>query len=159
MVLVKGVKTIATDNNPAPHTTQLQTPQQTHEPNMITDIVTRTSHYDFKATITRLTQAIADKNLTLFSTIDHAQAAHDVGLKLPPTQVLIFGTPVGGTPIMQTHPRVALDLPFRVLIAQNIDKSVSVSYHPANTLAKHGLNQEQIDKLNHLAKLVDAVIQ
>lgn len=122
------------------------------------DIVQIASQYDFEETIQRLKKSIAAKGLTLFATINHAQAAHQVGLDLPPKTVLIFGSPIAGTPIMQEHPSVALDLPFRVLVAEGEDHGVYVSYHSPKSLAVHQLSEKQLSLLSKLAALVNNTV-
>lgn len=93
----------------------------------------------------RLIQAVSKNGLVLFGEFDHAKAAHDAGLSMPPTTVLVFGNPRGGTPLM-----LALDLPFRVLISQLPDRQVNVSYHPAEELKRYGLNAASLQALKNL---------
>lgn len=117
-------------------------------------IVKTYSAYDYPQTRSRLMQAVADHGLVLFGEFDHARAAQDVNLKMPPTTVLVFGNPKGGTPLMLTHPELALDLPFRVLISQQADGRTLVSYHPAETLQRYGLDTAAIQALKKLEQLV-----
>ncbi|AIE08486.1 DUF302 domain-containing protein [Salmonella enterica subsp. enterica serovar Infantis] len=99
--------------------------------------------------------AVADHGLVLFGEFDHARAAQNVNLKMPPTTVLVFGNPKGGTPLMLAHPELALDLPFRVLISQQADGRTLVSYHPAETLQRYGLDAADIQALKKLEQLVE----
>lgn len=87
------------------------------------------AHY-FAQTLTRLEEAVTRSGLTIFARIDHAGAAQKVGLTMPPTTVLIYGNPQGGTPIMLTTPRSAIDLPLRVLVREDKDGRVLVGFHP-----------------------------
>ncbi|HAU3239970.1 TPA: DUF302 domain-containing protein [Salmonella enterica subsp. diarizonae serovar 50:k:z35] len=121
-------------------------------------IVKTYSAYDYPQTRSRLMQAVADHGLVLFGEFDHARAAQDVNLKMPPTMVLVFGNPKGGTPLMLTHPELALDLPFRVLISQQADGRTLVSYHPAETLQRYGLDTAAIQALKKLEQLVEKSI-
>jgi uncharacterized protein (DUF302 family) len=89
-----------------------------------------TSAYDFETTMTRLTAAIAHAGLKLFARIDHAGAAHEFGLDMPPTVVLIYGHPKGGTPIMLAHPDAALDLPLKLLIREQANQQTTLLYRP-----------------------------
>lgn len=123
------------------------------------DIVQTVSKYNFEETIQRLKKSIDAKGLTLFAVINHTAAAKKVKLNLLPNTVLIFGSPVAGTPIMQEHPSVALDLPFRVLISETKDNIVYVSYHSPKSLAVHRLSDKQLSLLSNLAKLVDNTIK
>lgn len=116
------------------------------------------SAYDYPQTRLRLMKAVADNGLVLFGEFDHARAAQNVNLKMPPTTVLVFGNPKGGTPLMLEHPELALDLPFRVLIRQQADGRTLVSYHPAETLQRYGLDAAAIQALKKLEKLVEKSI-
>ena len=91
------------------------------------------SAHDFAETVSRLEQAIEKTGLTVFARLDHQGAARDVGLTMPPTLVLIYGNPRGGTPIMLAAPRAALDLPLRVLVREDQGR-VLVGFHPIDTL-------------------------
>lgn len=115
------------------------------------------SAYDYLQTRARLMHAVADHGLVLFGEFDHARAAQNVNLKMPPTTVLVFGNPKGGTPLMLAHPELALDLPFRVLISQQADGRTLVSYHPAETLQRYGLDAADIQALKKLEQLVEKV--
>ncbi|WP_416049575.1 DUF302 domain-containing protein [Cupriavidus basilensis] len=92
------------------------------------------SRYDFSTTVERLLAAFKDKGMTIFARIDHAEAARNAGLAMPPTQVLIYGNPKGGTPLMLAAPSVALDLPLRVLVRDDGQGSTWVSFHTAAEL-------------------------
>lgn len=116
------------------------------------------SAYDYPQTRSRLMQAVADNGQVFFGEFDHARAAQNVKLKMPPTTVLIFGNPAGGTPLMLAHPELALDLPFRVLISQQADGRTLVSYHPAETLQRYGLDAAAIQALKKLELLVEKSI-
>lgn len=116
------------------------------------------SAYDYLQTRSRLMQAVTDHGLVLFGEFDHARAAQNVNLKMPPTTVLVFGNPKGGTPLMLAHPELALDLPFRVLISQQADGRTLVSYHPAETLQCYGLDAAAILVLKKLEQLVEKSI-
>ncbi|POT58571.1 hypothetical protein C3432_11860 [Citrobacter amalonaticus] len=117
------------------------------------------SAFDYQHTRERLLNAVSDNGLTLFGEFDHAKAAHDVGLNMPPTTVLVFGNPKGGTPLMLAHPDLALDLSFRVLISQQPDGQVHVSYHPAEELQRNGLDAASVQMLKKLEQLVQKSIQ
>jgi uncharacterized protein (DUF302 family) len=66
----------------------------------------------------RLTDAIEQRGLTLFARMDHAAAAREVGLELSEEVVMLFGNPRAGTPLMQSDPRIGIELPLRVLVWQ-----------------------------------------
>lgn len=117
------------------------------------------SAFDYQQTRERLLQAVSKNGLVLFGEFDHAKAARDAGLSMPPTTVLVFGNPRGGTPLMLAHPDLALDLPFRVLISQLPDGQVNVSYHPAEELLRYGLDATSVQALKKLERLVQKSIQ
>ncbi|EIJ9262764.1 DUF302 domain-containing protein, partial [Salmonella enterica] len=117
------------------------------------------SAFDYQQTIEHLLKAISDNDLVLFGEFDHAKAAHDAGLNMPPTTVLVFGNPKGGTPLMLAHPDLALDLPFRVLISQLPDGQVDVSYHAAEELQRYGLDAASVQTLKKLEQFVQKNIQ
>lgn len=103
------------------------------------DLVEIRSDAGFTETLDRLSEGIAARGLTTFARFDHAANAEAVGLQMPPTTVLVFGNARGGTPLMLQAPRLALDLPLRLLVRQAGD-DVLVSYHdPDAVLAAHGL--------------------
>jgi uncharacterized protein (DUF302 family) len=93
--------------------------------------IERPSPLPFAATVERLVQAVEAAGLTVFARVDHAAAAHEAGLEMPPTTVLIYGAAKGGTPIMLAAPLAALDLPLRVLVREGADRGVSIAFHPA----------------------------
>ncbi len=91
----------------------------------------------FDATIERLIDAIAGAGLILFSRIDHSAGAHDAGMTMPPSTVLIYGHPKGGTPAMLALPQLALDLPLRVLVREREDGHTVIAFHPAADMLRH----------------------
>lgn len=122
--------------------------------------VEHASTHGFATTIARLEAAIAQAGLTIFARIDHAGAARDVGLSMPPTLVLIYGNPRGGTPIMLAAPPAALDLPMRVLIRESDDGRVRVGFHPiVEVLRNAGVPDDVAARLAPAqALLVDGVM-
>jgi uncharacterized protein (DUF302 family) len=93
------------------------------------------SNTPFDDVIARLHDVIHERGLTLFAEIDHAQNAHDVGLTMPPTRVLIFGSAKGGTPLMLAAPDIALELPLRVLVRERSEKLTELMYTDPDQLA------------------------
>ena len=100
------------------------------------DIVEQPSGLAFRPTLDRLVAAIEAAGLTIFARIDHAAGARDAGLEMPPSTLLIYGSPKGGTPVMLSAPAVALDLPLRVLVRETGDGRALVSFHPAGALLR-----------------------
>ncbi|MDX2367113.1 MAG: DUF302 domain-containing protein [Colwellia sp.] len=92
-------------------------------------LITLESKYSAKETADRFESIIKDKGLTLFARIDHQKNASGVHLKLRATEVIIFGNPKVGTPLMQCAQKAAIDLPQKVLITEDFDKKVWLSYN------------------------------
>ena len=91
----------------------------------------------------RKLQAILQaKGIAVFALIDHSGEAEKVGMKMRPTKLLIFGNPKGGTPLMLAAPSIAIDLPLKILIWEDDQGKVWVSYNSPEYLAeRHGLPQ------------------
>lgn len=124
-----------------------------HDP-VPSDIVEVESRYSFAATLARLETAIAGAGMTVFARIDHAAGAGEVGLAMPPTLVLIYGNPRGGTPIMQAAPLSALDLPLRVLVRE-ADGRAMVAFHPAAPMLRRaGVPEGLAGRLDGAQKLI-----
>jgi uncharacterized protein (DUF302 family) len=122
-------------------------------------LVQADSPHSFSDTVQRLEKAIESRGLVMFAKIDHAAAADKAGLTLRPTQVLIFGNPKGGTPLMQAAPTVAIDLPLKALVWQGDDGKVKVAVNGAEVYKRHGLNDEQAKPLAGAAALVEAALK
>jgi len=87
-------------------------------------------------TVERLKALLAQKGIEVFAHIDHAAGARKVGLPLRPTQVLIFGNPKTGTPLMQSQQTIGLDLPLRVLVWEDGEGKVWLTYRRVEDLAR-----------------------
>jgi uncharacterized protein (DUF302 family) len=94
------------------------------------DLTEIESPFSFAATLAKLTQAIEAAGMTIFAKIDHAAGAAQAEMAMPPTLVLIYGNPRGGTPIMQASPWAALDLPLKALVREAGGKTF-VAFRPA----------------------------
>jgi uncharacterized protein (DUF302 family) len=93
-------------------------------------VVEYTSEAGFEKTLDWLVALIEGAGMSLFARIDHAAGARAVGLDMPPTVLLLYGHPRGGTPIMLAAPLAALELPLRVLVRQDAEGRARVSFHP-----------------------------
>ena len=106
-------------------------------------IQTRESRYSVDETVTRLEDLLKNKGVKLFCLIDHSVEALAAGLQMPPTKLLIFGSPKAGTPLMLAAPSVALDLPLRILVSQAADGKVILSWNdPTWMQQRHGFPAE-----------------
>jgi uncharacterized protein (DUF302 family) len=90
-------------------------------------MVTTRSSFGYAETVQRLTEATARRGLTVFARIDHAAAAREVGMELPSEDVIVFGNPESGTPLMQSDPRIGIELPLRILVWQE-SEGVTLGY-------------------------------
>ncbi|MEO8248136.1 MAG: DUF302 domain-containing protein [Burkholderiales bacterium] len=122
-------------------------------------LVTVQSPYPFAATIEKVESALASKGLKIFAKIDHAAAAREAGMSMPPTTVLIFGNPKGGTPLMLAQPTVALDLPLRALVREDAQGKVTLTWRQADALTAHGLSAEQVAPLAGVEKLLESSVK
>jgi len=106
-------------------------------------IKTLTSHHSVDETITRLEALLKEKGVKLFCVIDNSGEAAAVGLTMPTTRLLIFGSPKAGTPIMLAAPTAALDLPLKILVAEAPDGTLQISWNdPAWLQSRHGFPPE-----------------
>jgi uncharacterized protein (DUF302 family) len=100
------------------------------------------------------------KSLMMFARVDHAAEATKAGLTMPPTQLVIFGNPKAGTPLMVAAPKIAIDLPLKVLVWQDPAGKVWLSYNSAAFLEqRHGLSNDLAKSLAAVEGLVDAAVK
>ena len=117
-------------------------------------IVDKPSNHSVEQTVDRLKNILQSKGVTLFALIDHSGEAEKVGMKIPPTKLLIFGSPKAGTPLMLAAPSIAIDLPLKILVWEDRGGKVWISYNSSEYLKeRHGLPQ---DLLQNIA-VVDAL--
>ena len=122
------------------------------------DVVTKLSHLPVADTVAKFTAMLEAKGVRLFAVIDQAAEARQAGLTLRETTLVIFGSPVAGTPVMVAAPLAALDLPLKVLIWADGDQ-VKVSYDdPAALAARHHLPPELAANLASINVLTDALV-
>ena len=106
------------------------------------------SHHSVDETVDRLRAMLSAKGVTLFTIVDHSGEAEKVGMKMPPTKLLIFGSPKAGTPLMLAAPSIAIDLPLKILVWQDSDGKVWASYNsPEYLRERHGLPQELLQNI------------
>jgi uncharacterized protein (DUF302 family) len=99
-------------------------------------------------TVARLKIILQTKGIHLFAIVDHSGEAEKAGLHMPPTKLLIFGSPRAGTPLMLAAPTTAIDLPLKILIAEDAAGRVSVSFtSPAWLQSRHGFPTELIQNI------------
>ena len=122
-----------------------------------TGIIDVPSNDSVDQTVDALTKILAAKGVTLFALIDHSGEAAKVGMTMPPTKLLIFGSPKAGTPIMLAAPSSAIDLPLKILVREDTGGKVWVSYNsPTYLQQRHHLPQELLPNIAVVQGLVAA---
>ena len=107
------------------------------------------SNYSVDQTVETLKGILNAKGVTLFALVDHSGEAEKVGMKMPPTKLLIFGSPKAGTPLMLAAPSIAIDLPPKILVREDSQGKVWISYNsPAYLLERHSV---PLDLLKNVA--------
>ncbi|MEH1766006.1 DUF302 domain-containing protein [Nostoc sp.] len=118
-------------------------------------IINQISPYAVTETIDRLAAILQAKGITVFARIDQQAEAEKVELSLPPTQLLLFGNPKAGTPLMVAEPTIALDLPLKILAWEATDGKVWVSYNDPNYLKQRfSLSDELVKNIAIIAPLI-----
>ena len=111
-------------------------------------IVTKASNHSVDETVEKLKTMLQAKGVMLFALVDHSGEAAKVGFKMPNTKLLIFGNPKGGTPLMLASPSVAIDLPLKILVAEDAQGKAWISYNSSEYLKeRHGLPQDLVENL------------
>ena len=111
-------------------------------------------HHSVDDIVERLTAMFAAKGLTLFALIDHSGEARKVGMTMPPTKLLVFGNARAGTPLMLGAPSTAIDLPLKILVAEDGDGKVWLSYNdPAYLQVRHGFSTDLVKNIAPVATL------
>jgi len=107
----------------------------------------------------RLEAELVGKGMTVFARIDHAAAAEAVGLALRPTEVLIFGNPRGGTPLILASRTIGLDLPLRVLVWQDAGRDTWLAYDDPRWLARrHGIHRAAAAEVTAMTAMLACLV-
>jgi len=111
-------------------------------------IVDIPSNHTVDQTVERLRGFLQAKGVTLFALVDHSGEAEKAGMKMSPTKLLIFGSPKAGTPVMLASPSIAIDLPLKILIWEDSNEKVWISYNsPTYLRERHGVPLELLPNL------------
>jgi uncharacterized protein (DUF302 family) len=122
-------------------------------------IITKSSPRPVAETVDRMKSVIADRGFTVFRVIDHSGTAEQVGVALPDSKLVMFGKPAVGATAMVAAPLAALDLPLRVLVWDDGNGAVSVSYNsPEFLAARHHLDGALRAPFDAVAAIVGAVV-
>jgi uncharacterized protein (DUF302 family) len=123
-------------------------------------LVTKTISNNHAATVARVIDSLARHGVPLVARIDHAAAARAAGLLLPATEVLIFGNPQAGTPLMAARPAIAIDLPLKLAVQATPDGQTMLTYvDPAWLARRHGLPAEYDAIVNRMRGLLNAIVK
>ena len=113
-----------------------------------------------KETMDEFVAAVTEHGMAILARIDHAAAAAKVGMELRPTEVLIFGNPKAGTPLMQAAQTVGIDLPLRALVWQDEHAETWLAYNDPKFLARrHGINAGLDGALGAMGEALAAVVK
>jgi uncharacterized protein (DUF302 family) len=122
-------------------------------------IVTKPSPRSVDETVARLDHILEQKGLTRFALVDHSGEAAKVGLQMPDTKLMIFGSPAAGTPVMVAAPLAAIDLPLKILVWADAAGTVSVSYNSAAYLAaRHHLDDSLRARVEPIEAISEALV-
>jgi uncharacterized protein (DUF302 family) len=116
------------------------------------------SAFTAKETMTRLEDVVKQRGLTVFARIDHAAGAARIGKALRPTELLIFGNPQGGTPLMECAQTTGIDLPLKALVWEDSAGQVWVGYNDPAYLAKRH-DAPQCAVVENLKKALSGVLE
>ncbi len=118
------------------------------------------SPYSVPETLKRLESALHAKNLTVFARVDHSGEAEKVGLTMRPTQLIIFGSPKAGTPLMVASPTLAIDLPLKALAWEDENGQVWLSYNSPDYLQRrHQIPDELVKNIAGVGALLEKAIE
>lgn len=125
-----------------------------------TGIVDIASHHTVDETVAKLQEILQAKGVALFALIDHSGEAEKAGMKMRPTKLLIFGNPKAGTPLMLAAPSIAIDLPLKMLVWENDQGKVWVSYNsPEYLMQRHNLPPNLLQNMAVVKALAENAAQ
>jgi len=115
------------------------------------------SEHSVDVTVERLEGMLEARGIKLFALVDHSGEAAAVGLRMPPTKLLIFGNPKAGTPVMVAAPSTAIDLPLKVLVREDGEGKVWVAYNdPEYLRERHGFPEQMVQNIAAVEALARA---
>jgi uncharacterized protein (DUF302 family)/uncharacterized membrane protein YidH (DUF202 family) len=112
-------------------------------------IIRKPSNYSVNDTVAKLTGILEAKGVKLFAVVDHSGEAEKAGMKMPPTKLLIFGNPKAGTPLMLASPSIAIDLPLKILVSEDANGKVWLSFNSPDYLKqRHNLPADLLPNIS-----------
>jgi uncharacterized protein (DUF302 family) len=123
-------------------------------------IIDKPSNHSVEQTVKKLEGILQAKGVTLFVLVDHSGEAEKVGMEMRPTKLLIFGNPKAGTPLMTAAPSTAIDLPLKVLVWEDAEAKVWISYNSPDYLQeRHRFPKDLLQHISVVENLVSAAAQ
>jgi uncharacterized protein (DUF302 family) len=121
-------------------------------------LVSANSKFSAAETMERLLAALAKRNMTVFARVDHAAGAKAAGLSLRPTEVVLFGNPKGGTPLMEDQQSAGIDLPLKALVWEDAEGKVWLGYNDPKWIAqRHGLGAKSTAAVQAMTGALQAI--
>ncbi len=118
------------------------------------------SNHSVDETVTKLEEILQAKGITLFALVDHSGEAAKVGMKMRPTKLLIFGNPRAGTPVMLAAPSSAIDLPLKILVWEDDQGKVWITYNsPTYLQTRHNLPADLLQNIAIIEPLAKTAAQ
>ncbi len=123
-------------------------------------IASTLSSHSVDETVATLETILQSKGVKLFALVDHSGEAEKAGMKMPATKLLIFGSPKAGTPLMLASPGIAIDLPLKILVAEDRDGKTRISWNRAEWLQmRHDLPADLVGTIAIVETLANNVAQ
>jgi uncharacterized protein (DUF302 family) len=123
-------------------------------------IVHLQSPYSVPETLQRLEALVTAKGLTIFARVDHSGEAAKIGMEMQPTELLLFGSPKSGTPMMIASPTLAIDLPLKALAWQDVDGAVWLSYNsPEYLQQRHKIPESLLQNIAGIRSICEQVVR
>ena len=119
-------------------------------------IISKAANCTVEEAVHKIKSLLVIRGITLFAVIDHSGEAEAAGLKMPDTKLVIFGNPKGGTPLMLASPLIAIDLPLKLLVAEDANGRCSISYNsPQYLQQRHRLSNDLIQNIAIIEAIAD----
>src|SRR5271157_1642587 len=123
-------------------------------------LVNLASKHSVQETMQRLEELLDERGITIFARVDHSGEAAKIGLAMRPTKLLIFGSPKGGTPLMQAAPTVAIDLPLKALFWEDAGGKAWLTYNdPGYLQRRHGFPAELLPNIAAVNALFSKAVE
>ena len=123
-------------------------------------VTAKLSNHSVDQTVDRLTSILQARGVALFALVDHSGEAEKAGMQMRPTKLLIFGSPKAGTPVMLAAPSIAIDLPLKILVWEDDQARVWLSYNdPAYLQQRHHVPEQLLQNIAVAEALADQAAQ